>query len=232
MNRQIDQGENSGNWVTAHPVITFYVIAFGVSWAGFYPMLAASSGISFFQSPLWSASLILPGCGPAIAAAATVRLTGERGNPLLRLRASLRWRVHPGWYLAALLAPLTLLLAAQLVSRILLPGEAPALAPQRPDAVLTLTWMSLLANPWEEVGWRGFAFHRLQMRISPLLAAVVVGVFWGWWHIPLFLWTGSPMSTFSFWPWFISLVAESCLVGWLYNSADHSLVIAMLFHVA
>ena len=34
----------------------------------------------------------------------------------------------------------------------------------------------------EEVGWRGFALPRLQARTSPLIAALIIALFWAPWH--------------------------------------------------
>ena len=43
----------------------------------------------------------------------------------------------------------------------------------------------------EEFGWRGFAAHELQQTLaSPLLAALIIGVFWGFWHLPRDITTG------------------------------------------
>jgi uncharacterized protein len=53
-------------------------------------------------------------------------------------------------------------------------------------------WMTLLATMFfdggglaEEGGWRGFAAPLLQSKYSPLKAAVILGVLWGAWHIPV-----------------------------------------------
>ncbi|MBC8166270.1 MAG: CPBP family intramembrane metalloprotease [Bryobacteraceae bacterium] len=92
--------------------------------------------------------------------------------------------------------------------------------------------MSLAANPWEEVGWRGFALTRLQRTYTPLTAALIVGILWGLWHIPLFLWAKSPMSAFPFIDWFVGILGMSCILAWLYNSANQSLAVAMVFHIS
>jgi membrane protease YdiL (CAAX protease family) len=146
----------------AHPVAVFYALAFAVSWLGFVPVLAGSSGVPLFRSPLWKVSLVLPGCGPALAAGIMLRLADATGDPLARLRAAIRWRVDGRWYAVAALAPAALLLSSQGIGRLLLPQHAPALAPLPPAGVLSFALMSLAANPWEEVGWRGFALTRLR----------------------------------------------------------------------
>lgn len=42
----------------------------------------------------------------------------------------------------------------------------------------------------EEGGWRGFAAPQLGIRYSPALAALVVGIAWGLWHLPRDVTTG------------------------------------------
>ena len=39
----------------------------------------------------------------------------------------------------------------------------------------------------EEVGWRGFLLEKLSSYMSPICAALAVGVIWGLWHAPLVL---------------------------------------------
>ena len=128
--------------------------------------------------------------------------------------------------------PAALLLVAEGVSHFLWPHHPSTSPPEAPAGVASLALMSVFANPWEEIGWRAFAFTRLEATHKPLFAALIVGVLWGLWHIPFFVWTGNPMSGFPFWPWFVAIVARSIILGWLYNRAGLSLAVAVVFHVA
>ncbi len=51
-----------------HPIVCFYVLAFGIAWLGWLPLVAASRGIPLFSHPAFQSLLILPAIGPALAA--------------------------------------------------------------------------------------------------------------------------------------------------------------------
>jgi membrane protease YdiL (CAAX protease family) len=212
-----------------HPVISFYVLAFVISWLGWVPQAAYSHGLFPIQSPLF---LLLGGGGPTFAALiVTLVLTGKGGVREL-FAPLLRWRVSVVWYCVALFWQPGILLAVI--------GLDMFLGKPTPDFGLVGPWFIvlpmfltyLLFNLWEEVGWRGFALPRLQARYSALLSSLIIGVLWGLWHLPLFLDRNNPMSTFPFIAWFIGTVASAVLYTWLYNNAKGSLLIVSLFHAA
>ncbi|MEB2301170.1 CPBP family intramembrane metalloprotease [Lysinibacillus xylanilyticus] len=50
---------------------------------------------------------------------------------------------------------------------------------------------NLFAGPLgEELGWRGFAQIELQKRHTPLMASIIIGFWWGMWHLPIWFTTG------------------------------------------
>lgn len=50
---------------------------------------------------------------------------------------------------------------------------------------------TLLSGPLgEELGWRGFAQIELQKKHSPLKASIIIGFWWGIWHLPIWFTTG------------------------------------------
>ncbi|MGE7688325.1 CPBP family intramembrane glutamic endopeptidase [Lysinibacillus sp. NPDC097214] len=50
---------------------------------------------------------------------------------------------------------------------------------------------NLLAGPLgEEIGWRGFAQIELQKKYTPLMASIIIGFWWGLWHLPIWFTAG------------------------------------------
>lgn len=56
----------------------------------------------------------------------------------------------------------------------------------------TLLFVALVGGGQEEPGWRGFALPRLQERMSPFRATLVVGLLWAFWHLPILLTSENP----------------------------------------
>lgn len=46
----------------------------------------------------------------------------------------------------------------------------------------------------EEAGWRGFALKRMLGHLSPFKAAVLLGIIWSFWHLPLFFINGTTQN--------------------------------------
>jgi membrane protease YdiL (CAAX protease family) len=86
----------------------------------------------------------------------------------------------------------------------------------------------------EEFGWRGFALPKLQARIGALYAGLLIGVIWGLWHLPFFIFPegASVIGNIPF-VWYLPLVtAWSVLFTWIYNNTNGSVLMMILFHAA
>jgi uncharacterized protein len=120
-------------WLGARPVIAFVILAYGISWSLWLPLLAARQGwVS------WSASAYLHlwgSLGPAVAALIVTGVVDGRAGiaGLVRAIGALHGRL--GWLGLAVLYPLTVFAAA--VVSVLLPwrkGEHSASVRRRVSA--------------------------------------------------------------------------------------------------
>ena len=80
----------------------------------------------------------------------------------------------------------------------------------------------------EELGLRGFALPRLQERLSSFRASLIIGVFWGAWHLPVLI-GREPLSIAAF---ALLSIGLSMLFTWLFNGSGGSLIPVLLFHAA
>jgi len=131
-----------------------------------------------------SPAILLIGYSPALAAIATVGLLSGAGGLRALLSQFRRWRAGIGWYAIAAFAPLAVVLLATGI--LVLRGGA---APGRWLVLPALATVPSLLGPivagslGEELGWRGFAQPRLQIRLDALPAAILVGLAWSLWHV-------------------------------------------------
>jgi len=82
----------------------------------------------------------------------------------------------------------------------------------------------------------GYAFRALSVQRSELSAAVMIGLLWGFWHLPVidFLGTASPHGSYLI-PFFLAFIAVMTamrvIIVWLYANTK-SLLLAQLMHVS
>lgn len=136
------------------------------------------------------------------------------------------WKVGFQWYFAGFLFIIAPLIFA--LFYLLLGGEAPGPASNYTLVIFLLDlFISLITGPLnEEAGWRGYALPRLESRFSALTSSIIIGILWGFWHLPLYL----VEQRLPFYIFIFLNIVLSILITWGYNNTHGSLVIAVLFH--
>ena len=198
------------------PVATFAVLAYAISWSPWFISIVTGrhfGGIFPFS--------------PMIAAFAVAALAGGRGE-VARLGARLvRWRMPVVWWLAAILLAIAPLVVT-VVGVPLLGGHAPdsAALARWPSVLATFPMVLILGGPLgEEIGWRGFGVGTLvRQGRRPLAAALIIGVIWDGWHLPLSLTHRMPP------PAAIVMVIGAVTMAWLYLSSGESALLVTVFH--
>jgi membrane protease YdiL (CAAX protease family) len=83
----------------------------------------------------------------------------------------------------------------------------------------------------EELGWRGFALPLLLRRSPPLGAALVLGVIWSLWHLPIDLAVGfGAERLFGVFFRLLFTLCLSIIVTWFFLRSGHGLMSALLIH--
>lgn len=215
--------------IKRNPVLWFFLLAFGISWAGMVPLTLYGRDLISFTSPIFN---LIGGLGPTIAAVIVAAALKGWGGVKDLFRSLLQGRVGTQWYLVAFFG-MALLAALGLVPLFLVQGITPEWGGFGPLFMLAPIFLiNLLSNVWEEIGWRGFALPRLQARYSALTASIILGVLWAVWHVPMLM---NPQNAMSSFPWYVTLVnmaAMSVIYAWIYNSTRGSLLLVTLFHAA
>ncbi len=210
-------------------LLPFLLIAFGLAWGilALYILLPEPMSGLFGELTGRHPLFFLAVYAPAIAAVVViVRSTGTGGLQRF-LGRLLLWRCTPAWYGFLVLGiPLVFLGGAALKGNLFTePFPLPAL-----PALLTALALTAIKGPVEELGWRGLALPLLQRRLAPIWAGLVLGVVWGFWHLPAFLLSGTPQGAWSFAPFFAGSVAVSVILTPLFNQSRGSILLPALFH--
>jgi len=174
--------------------------------------------------------------GPSIAGLAAIALfDGRKGFRSLfsRLR---KWRIGFRWYAAALLTAPVIIIALLLILSLFSPVYIPALFTETNKMSLLLTGivMGLVVGFFEELGWTGFSVPKLREKYSVMTTGILLGLFWGLWHLPLFV--ASLKSSGSIPPvvylmvlLFTFLPVYRVLMVWVYEKTG-SLLLMILMH--
>lgn len=80
----------------------------------------------------------------------------------------------------------------------------------------------------EEFGWRGFLLPRLQKKFHPIYSAVIVGVVWSLWHLPMFFISGTGYNNFLVYMLVTTIL--SIEITWIYNKTNGSLLFPIFIH--
>jgi uncharacterized protein len=222
--------------IRAHPLIWFFVVAYSASWLAWSPSTLAALGIVNASPPRMLH--LLGGLGPLLAAVLVTWGAGDRAA-LRRLRdRSLSVRGRMWWVVAAFLVPAALFA----VSLLVLSGFDPSpvhwnrigASTEYPEMPGPVFWLAnvVFYGFGEEVGWRGFALPRLQARRSALSSALLLGVCWAGWHLPLFTFSEglSRLGMGGTAGWLMSIVTGSILMTWFFNSSRGSVLAVAIFH--
>ena len=223
---------NTTAFLKRHSLVLGIVLMFLLTW----PIDLASSGLMPFKVPFLV--YLFLGWGFVVASVMMTGLTLGREGVVSLLKRYLQWRVGWKWYLVAfLLAPSLIVLAVYINAALVgvppdfstvmahkIFGEAAYL----PLFILPFFLVDLIANG-EEIGWRGYVLPRLQAKYSALTSTLILGVIWGFWHLPKYL---SHWNTVSF-AWFmVHTMAYAVILTWLCNNTKGSLLLVAISHAS
>ena len=207
----------------------FFVLTFVLSWFPWYAGIAPE----------------VMAIGPSIAAFIVVLILGGWRGFVDLLKPFGRWRAGLGIWGLAIFGPGILYLIG-LGVHLLFGGEAPPFIMIREELnLLPLYLVLVVLMPFngpvgEEFGWRGYALPKLQSKYGPLIASLVIGTIWGFWHLPSFFAPqgviGALAATLGMGfliPYTLGTIANTVFMTWLYNRSKASALIAgIIWHAA
>ena len=221
--------------IARYQITLFFLLVIALTWAVWIPAtFAKQQGMDSPlapSSPLGGLARWTPGL---VAILLTTLLAGRAGVKAL-FRPLRIGRVNIFWYAFALFFEVTLFFGARGIDTLLgisYPVTSPLIEVYGARAVMMIPAVILFAVPGalaEELGWRGLALPRLQVRYGALVSSILLGLVWGLWHIPSLVYFG--MSLMEIGLAVIGTIPLAILYTWLYNNTKGSLLLATLFHL-
>lgn len=222
--------------IRRHPIATFFVLAYGISWVLWAPLWLPALGLGHL--PLLPFHHALGAIGPIAAGLFMAAVEGGRAGVVDLLRRMVSWRGRLRWVGVALTAPFLIVGVGALLAWVV-EGETRALAGLGVSREFPqFSFLGFLAynvvsfGYGEETGWRGYALPRLQARHTAFVATLLLTVGWAMWHLPLFLYRPgyTSMGGGGIAGWLVSLLTGAILLTWLFNASRGSLLVVALFH--
>ncbi|MEQ9168707.1 MAG: CPBP family intramembrane glutamic endopeptidase [Fulvivirga sp.] len=214
----------------------YFLFTFLISWVLWSP-LYFSKDVSEF----WA----LPGAwGPTISAIFVTWIHDGKASVKQLLKKLLIWRVSIKYYLFAIGLSAFLVSAAMLLSKLFFNVDLNFSSIPRgmglEDGDILMSFLllpvlflvsALVGGPIaEELGWRGFAQEKLQLKYSATTSGLVIGCFWVLWHLPLMIFLPQGIGHMPIVAYIIVMVNMSVLFAWFYNKTKGSVLLAVLFH--
>jgi membrane protease YdiL (CAAX protease family) len=176
--------------------------------------------------------------GPTISGIVTTLIFDGIAGVLSLLKKLFIWNVPLKNYLYIIILPLIFVIVGIGLYYIFI-GDIGSFDKMAFLSIPTILLAGLYAGPLgEELGWRGFLLPEFQKIYSNLKSAILIGIIWFVWHIPLFwapfgtLVSGEPISFLPVITYFIMIICLSIIITWLVIESKGSVLVAILFHLS
>ncbi len=215
--------------------LTLY-FAIAISWTWFFwgiPALVSNGLLSLsISTDIFTA---LGGLGPLLAALFLTYSKSGRHGIVVLLKRGVDYRFEKKWWFPIIFLIPIIFLASYLIVdlfQVVPPIDVNRILNGFP---IQFIYFFLGVAVAEEFGWRGYSLDRLQTRFqnyrfTALISSVILGVIWGFWHLPFFFTADTSQAGWSFWLFLWLTILVSILFTWLHNNTQGSVLTALFFH--
>lgn len=176
--------------------------------------------------------------GPSISAIVTTFIFDGIEGVLNLLKKLFIWNVPLKNYLYIIILPTIFVIIGIGLYNIFI-GDIGSFDLMAFISIPAVLWAGIYAGPLgEELGWRGFLLSELKKEQSNLKSAIIIGIIWFIWHIPLWwapfgtLVSGESISFLPIITYFLMLICLSIIITWLVINSKGSVFVALLFHLS
>lgn len=219
------------SFIQRHPVSIYFVMVFMISWIGAFLVVASKliHGEPILQKDgllMFPVMLVGPSLTGIIL---TGIVDGKSGIRNLFSRMG-RWRIDMHWYTVLIIPPILIIVVLLTLRTLLSTAFTPSL-------FLLGILYGLVPGFLEEIGWMGYAFPKMQMKMkrSAFSTGLFLGILWGLWHLPVIDFLGAAYPHGKYWlfhacAFVAAMTAMRILIVWTYSNT-RSVLLAQLLHV-
>jgi membrane protease YdiL (CAAX protease family) len=207
-------------FVTKHPIIIFCLLNL-ILW-----VIIGGLNMTFFPSS-FDYALMFPQWTPALSAIIVLGIAnGKNGikelfSKILIRKSSLKWS------LVAVIIPIICCFVAYLIFALIEYKEFIPIKISRSIGVYFLFFIATVFGSFgEEIGWRGFMLPKLNEKYSLFISSLIVGLFWGFWHMRFHM--GLP----AFGMYIIVVVFFSFIFSWIYTKTNGNIFTSIVLHTS
>ena len=216
----------------------FFFVTFAYSWLLWLPSILSGLGVEIpFDVTVYTAVMVPIGAfAPMLAALTLIFRERQREGVKAFFRKAFEFKVKPLYYIIAFTLPIIIHALAHYLAPIMGLEVANTLFPTDlpvSPIIMAIPYfflMLLIGGGQEEFGWRGYAQQPMQERFGVVPASLLIGLIWGFWHLPLWVMPGDGHSTYPFIAFLIMTTSISIVYAWIFNSSGKKLIIAIIFH--
>jgi membrane protease YdiL (CAAX protease family) len=209
---------NRNSWA----LVLFFILAF---------LLHIAAGLLCRVVPIVYLQILLPWTPNITAILLVVFFLKEKAGVQKLINGWKKWKADPRWYLLAFSPIIISFLSAGIYLAF---GGTPKGPDPDPPLGLFFPIFAMMAvftgATGEELGWRGFALPRLQKQFSALISSLLLGIYWGIWHIPTWIIFGVPFTFESTILFVSTTVLNSIILTSIYNNTKGSILLVSLHH--
>lgn len=207
----------------------YLLLTFLITWGCWWSLSVLSSNdiLKFGEIPFWIL-YVIGGNGPFIAALVVKKSYADKVQFKSFKEQLFKVRNNAGWYLWIVITLFILGSIPWIISTVS-SGFSELLLRKPIYFVILMLPVMVIGGGLEEVGWRGILLPEMLNKLPKFVTALVIGVIWTLWHLPLWFIKGVPQENSSYLLFFISVIGLSILLTILYDRT-RSVFLCILFH--
>ncbi len=217
--------------IRSHPTAAYILLAFSWTWLIAFTMLFTGLSDDVANpSPLFILCGILSNISPSLAALLVTRISGGK-EAMKKLISGFKVKTQKGWtILTLIIVPAATALTTVFSHFFFRDYHFTLVAPM---IAMGLIW-PLFSGFGEEFGWRGYLLPRFIKRFGLLKAALLLGILWEVWHLPMHYMAyrayGAYMIPAFLTIGFLNLTLNTVIMAVIYAVNKGSIKLMVLYH--